>query len=380
MDKKQLSIICEKASERISLNQQLFGQCSPVLVYGTGTFAQDIQRLLRDKGFMVVGFIDHRHTDKSYLNGLPIYLPEQAANLRHSDQITVILGLHNYQANLSEIITNLNFAGIHKIATSIDLYDIFGRELGIRYWLVDREYYFSRLGFIEATLDLLSDAKSRSLVYSVMEFRLTGDVTKLPEPDLYGQYHPENLSDWNRPLRFVDCGAFSGDTLADFLRNGITLESVAAFEPDLENYSRLANYVVKNRPALPSASLYPCGVFSTSRQLSFATGQGMASNISANGTTVIQCVALDDAIPTFAPNYIKMDIEGAEYEALLGATGLISEYSPLIAASLYHRPEHLWQVPLLIETIAPDKYSYHIRSHALNDFDLVLYAIPKEPV
>jgi len=45
-----------------------------------------------------------------------------------------------------------------------------------------------------------------------------------------------------------------------------------------------------------------------------------------------------------------------------------------------HRPEHLWQVPLLIETIAPDKYSYHIRSHALNDFDLVLYAIPKEPV
>jgi hypothetical protein len=104
----------------------------------------------------------------------------------------------------------------------------------------------------------------------------------------------------------------------------------------------------------------------------------MASNISSKGTTVIQCVSLDDAIPTFAPNLIKMDIEGAEYDALLGARQLITAHTPGIAASLYHRPEHLWQLPKLVENIAPGKYNFHMRSHAMNDFELVMYALPAD--
>jgi len=166
--------------------------------------------------------------------------------------------------------------------------------------------------------------------------------------------------------------------LKEFMKNNIVIQRVAAFEPDLINYSKLSQFVSQNKNTLHEAALFPCGVYSSTRQLAFETGQGMASNISSKGTTVIQCVALDDAIPTFAPNLIKMDIEGAEYDALLGARQLISEHVPGIAASLYHRPEHLWQLPMLIESMAPGKYNFHMRSHAMNDFDLVLYALPKE--
>lgn len=60
------------------------------------------------------------------------------------------------------------------------------------------------------------------------------------------------------------------------------------------------------------------------------------------------------------------------------ARRLISEHTPGIAVSLYHRPEHLWQLPMLVENIAPGKYNFHMRSHAMNDFELVLYALPKE--
>jgi FkbM family methyltransferase len=378
MNSITLKKLCEDASERIRENRQLFDQLPPVFVYGTGLFAQDIQELLLDKGFSIIGFIDHRQTEKSHLNGLPVYRPEQAAALKHSERTVVVLGIHNYQANIPTINANLKAAGFGRIVTSLDLYDLFGAELGIRYWLVNREYYFSRLEYLQAAYDLLSDPASRSLFHSVTEFRLVGDASRLPEPDLFNQYHPYDLSDWRRPLRFVDCGAYNGDTLADFIKNGITVRSVAAFEPDLTNYARLANFVLENRDALPAAILFPCGVYSSSRQLSFQTGQGMASNISNSGTTVIQCVALDDAIPTFAPDYIKMDIEGAEYAALQGARRLISGHTPLLAISLYHRPEHLWQLPLLVESLAPGRYNFHMRSHALNDFELVLYAIPKE--
>jgi hypothetical protein len=141
---------------------------------------------------------------------------------------------------------------------------------------------------------------------------------------------------------------------------------------------KLSRFVSSHKRELPEVNLFPCGVYSSTVQLAFETGQGMASNISNRGTTFIQCVALDDAIPTLAPNLIKMDIEGAEYNALLGARLIISTHTPGLAVSLYHRPEHLWQLPMLVESIAPGKYKFYTRSHAMNDFELVLYAIPAE--
>src|SRR3970040_942599 len=102
----------------------------------------------------------------------------------------------------------------------------------------------------------------------------------------------------------------------------------------------------------------------------------MASNISRTGKMVIQCVSLDKAIPTFAPTLIKMDIEGAEYDALLGARRLIKEHTPSLALSLYHRPEHLWQLPILAHRLSNGMYHFYMRAHAQNDFELVLYAIP----
>jgi len=370
--------LCSKSSEKINYNLSLFSRCPQIFVYGTGTFAQEVQSELRAKGHLVTGFIEHRQINKTHLNGLPIYTPDQAALVKHSYQSVVVLGLHSFQANTSVIIENLRSVGLNQTVTPVDLYDLLGTELGVRYWLVNRQYYFTRFSFIQKVAELLSDPTSSSILQSVIEFRLTGDVTKLPLPDFTNQYHPADLLDWKGPLRFVDCGAFTGDTIDSFLKSDISFESVAAFEPDQANYYKLASFVVENKRAIPEACLFPCGVYSTSKQLSFQLGQGMASNISDQGMTIIQCVALDDAIPTFAPNYIKMDIEGAEYDAILGARQLISNHTPLIAVSLYHRPEHLWQLPILIESLTPERYNFHMRLHAYNDFDLVLYAIPKE--
>lgn len=71
-----------------------------------------------------------------------------------------------------------------------------------------------------------------------------------------------------------------------------------------------------------------------------------------------------------------MDIEGAECDALSGARRIITADLPGLALSIYHRPEHLWQIPLLVEDIAPGKYDFYIRSHAMSTFDTVLYCVP----
>ena len=71
-----------------------------------------------------------------------------------------------------------------------------------------------------------------------------------------------------------------------------------------------------------------------------------------------------------------MDIEGSEYRALLGARETIKKYRPGLAICLYHKPEHLWQIPLLVRQLTEKGGQFFIRCHAFNGFDLVLYYLP----
>ena len=77
-----------------------------------------------------------------------------------------------------------------------------------------------------------------------------------------------------------------------------------------------------------------------------------------------------------APNFIKMDIEGGEREAILGARATIKKYKPGLAVSAYHLPTDLWGLGLLIAEI-DSNYQFFVRSHAYSSFETVLYAVPK---
>lgn len=367
-----LEPLMEKAARQKDVRAPWLDGFSPIFIYGTGTFAQDVYRACTEKGLFVSAFLDHRSSALRFLHGVPVMSPESAR------EAVVIIGIHNREADVTSIMQKLEGYYVKRIISAVEIYDFLGDLLGARYWLTNRSYYAVYKPLIERAYSLLTDGASRALYYSILEFRITGNYKILPAPDLERQYFPQDIPSWEVPLRLADCGAFDGDTLADLIKNKIEVQAVAAFEPDLKNYAILSSFVSSRKKELPDANLFPCGVYSSTMQLSFQTGQGMASNISNKGGAVIQCVALDDAIPTFAPNLIKMDIEGAEYDALLGARQIIKAHNPGLAVSLYHRPEHLWQLPLLVESIVPGKYKFYIRSHAMNDFELVLYAIPVE--
>jgi FkbM family methyltransferase len=316
--------------------------------------------------------LDHRISAARFLHGIPVMLPESARDA------VVVIGIHNREADVASITQKLVGYSVKRVISPVEAYAFLGDLLGMRYWLTNPAFYENCKPVIEKAYLLLADDVSRNLYRSILEFRLTGDYKILPAPDLAHQYFPQDIPAWKEPLRLVDCGAFDGDTLSGFASNNIEIEGVAAFEPDLVNFMKLSQYISSLKNKISEAILFPCGVYSSTQQMTFEMNCGEASGISNKGGAVVQCVALDDVIPTFAPNLIKMDIEGAEYDALLGARRLIETNTPGLAISLYHRPEHLWQLPMLAGSIAPGKYKFYMRSHAMNDFDLVLYAIPME--
>ena len=87
-----------------------------------------------------------------------------------------------------------------------------------------------------------------------------------------------------------------------------------------------------------------------------------------------QCVRIDDIIDNEKiPTFIKMDVEGAEKNAILGAENTISRYKPRLAISIYHKPKDIIEIPTLLKELVPE-YKFAIRHYSTNVYETVLYA------
>jgi FkbM family methyltransferase len=364
------------ADSALSLRAQILARTS-VLLYGAGAIGRDSLAVLGRAGVIVDGFLDAKDLPISSIQGVPLHKPDDPV---FTEQIrrntTVIVTIFNTYVDMPVIHARLAALGWEKVIVFTAFYEAFAAELGNRYWLTTREYYRPLGAQLEAARSLWADDKSRAVYDGIVRFRLGGDYASLEKADADSQYFPPDLPAWKQPVRLIDCGAYDGDTLRQVRGRGLPLDAYAAFEPDPANFSKLVREVNIHSGGAPGlTALWPCGAWSHGCQLRFTSGQGSGSAVNSQGDTVIQCAAIDEALPSFAPTLIKMDIEGAEYPALLGAVNTIRAHRPGLAICLYHEPAHLWQIPLLIAGWNLG-YRFYLRSHSNNGFELVLYAIP----
>ena len=105
----------------------------------------------------------------------------------------------------------------------------------------------------------------------------------------------------------------------------------------------------------------------------------MGSAITNSGDIEVDCIPLDEAFQkyNFSPTYLKMDVEGAELEALKGAEKTIRQRLPVLAVCVYHRYDDLWRIPSYLHSLS-DKYSLFLRPHEFENWQLVCYAVPKK--
>ena len=171
---------------------------------------------------------------------------------------------------------------------------------------------------------------------------------------------------------FVDAGALDGDTSIGFTKwsRGV-FDHIYCFEPDKQNYSvcveRLA--FLKERVSVKNT-----GVWDKKGELSFDAGGFASSRISEKGTDRIKVMPLDKAIGEKRVTFIKMDIEGAEKQALKGSMSIIKENKPKLAISVYHCPDDIITIPNMILDYRDD-YRFYLRHYSLHAYDTVLYAV-----
>jgi FkbM family methyltransferase len=227
--------------------------------------------------------------------------------------------------------------------------------------------------------ELLDDAASLREYTAQVAWRLDPVGAVVPPRTEGDMYFPRDLVALRKDEVFIDCGGYDGDTLLSFLRqvDGQFREAYV-FEPDPRNLVKL-EAAMKSLPVQLRSRVHveEIAIGKSSGVVGFRLSDA-ASNVVESGDLMVRCEPLDLVVGSRAPSYVKMDIEGAEIDALEGARELISTSRPVLAISAYHVQDHLWAVPLLIDSIV-DRYRYYYRRYTRhpND-DLVLYAIPEE--
>lgn len=175
---------------------------------------------------------------------------------------------------------------------------------------------------------------------------------------------------------FVDAGVLNLGTSLRFIeeceRQQIQKFKIHAFEPDTISYQRCLE-IQKKLPGV-DLHLHHAGLWSEKTTLYFAEMGNGGSKITQQETgTYIDTVSLDQCVSDKV-TFIKMDIEGAELEALKGSREIIQKYRPRLAICIYHKQEDLVEIPVYLKELVPE-YKLYVRHYSNSAEETVLYAV-----
>lgn len=221
----------------------------------------------------------------------------------------------------------------------------------------------------------LYDEKSKEHMTAFFNQKISGKMECLKDIWEENQYYDKDIVDFSRIHSFVDCGAYDGDSYKSFLENyrqNMAQEydgKAYLLEPDVNNYEKLS----RSFNGAHNVSCLKLGAWDKKDTLHFSM-DGTSSGISESGDNSVEVDAIDNLVGDGRVDFIKMDIEGSELNALQGAQNTIRKYKPILAICVYHKKNDLLTIPAYIHSICPE-YKFYLRAHSKYSQELVLYAV-----
>ncbi len=346
-----------------------------IVLCGCGPLGRRTAMGLRAQGIEPLAFVDNNpKTWNTVVEGVAVLSPQEAVAKCAGTAVFVVTVF-----NGSKVRRQLRDANCPRVASFADLYWKYGDTFLPYGGLGNVEAIFHESQAAAETAELWADDLSRADYFSQLRWRLTLDSESLPQPcPAQDTYFPDDLV---RPLAdevFVDCGAFDGDSVRAFTaRRGGVFKEALALEPDPQNFAALSRYVEGLEPGTRRRILpWRLAVASYNGQLSFEAHGDASSSAAAAGKLALDCARLDDLLADHPPTWIKMDVEGAELDALEGARSVIAAQRPVLAICAYHRQSDLWRIPRAIKTFYGG-YRLFLRRYAEDCWEIVCYAIPE---
>lgn len=364
------NIIAEIQSkpDELQLLLERMGTEKNIGIWGTGVAGKTIFNTAKSLGVNISFFVDGTKDvgHNATLLGTPVISPRQIA----PDAYIIIAANVSYGIHLQ-----LEKQGINTYCYIDPL--VFSQYTKNKKESVINEISASQF-VIDSVYDRLSDDLSRKTFSNVIIHRANHQLKLLWDVFEPKQYFGNDLVKSVSGC-FVDCGAFTGDTLKAFLSQvKDSYYMYYAFEPELNNYNALKDFVEENH--LSSVKIFPIGLWDRKAYLQFKeneTNDTLAWKLEVGDRETdssIMVDSIDNVLQGAKVDFIKMDIEGSELKALDGAKECIKKYKPLMAISAYHELNHIWNVPQKMIEINPSAKLYY-RHHSWNMADTVCYGI-----
>ncbi len=344
--------------------ERLKGADKPILLYGMGDGADKILKVCDDEGIRISGvfasdgFVRHQKfhdfTVISYAEAEEAY-----------GEFIVLL---SFASSLPDVMAN-----VMAISKKQELYIPDVPVVGGN--IFNSSFYSENRVQIDRVRSLLADERSREVFDSVIEYKLTGEAAPLIASECDpGEVWRDVLSP-DSYRRCVDVGAFTGDTAIEMYEHCRKVERIYAIEPDKKTFKRL----VANTEDIPEIEPHCAGAWSFDGELELYGDGSRSSGFKGRKGKVskVDAVKVDTLIDGGSVDYIKYDVEGAEYEALLGSRESILREKPDLLVSLYHRSEDIFKLPLLVHEMLPEHKLYIRRFRYFPAWDLNLYAVSK---
>lgn len=180
----------------------------------------------------------------------------------------------------------------------------------------------------------------------------------------------------------IDAGLFDGMTTFEFGNAVGPAGHVYGFEPSPHMWKRIEDLFAtdKKRPI----TLVKEGVWDKTEELKFidtrivGNSQTKLSAANEKKATSVRVGTIDDFCKTKnlpKVDFIKMDIEGAEMNALNGSIETIRKHRPKLAICVYHKLDDIFDIPFFIDRLGCG-YRFYFGAHSIGATSIVLYAVP----
>lgn len=220
------------------------------------------------------------------------------------------------------------------------------------------------------TCDLLEDEKSKEIFTKVINFKISFDLDFMEgfTNNHEEQYFDKDIIPKIENINFVDGGAYIGDTLPQIIKEFPNYNKIYCIEPN-NLHIEIAK---KNFSEQRDIEFINCGL--GNKEVKVTKEQELKDNC-YHDYQAEEINTLDNLIKDTV-DFIKMDIEGAEQDAIEGAKNTIKKYHPILAICIYHKAEDWYKVPKMVLDIRND-YKVYLRHYMEGIYETVMYFIPK---
>ena len=374
------SVSSVKEREASALDRILRAHQNRVVLFGCGGLGRRTVEKLRELGVQPLAFCDNNASLwGTEIQGIPVLSVAQAAAKFGNDALFLI-AVWNPHHWYGETAQQLRAAGARSITSYLPLFWRFPDDFLQVYLLNDlpAKVYQAKEDIL-AVEKLWADDISLRIYRANIYWRALGDPEFMPSRPIENTYFPPDLFTPVPDECILDCGAYDGDTVSQFLdRCGAKFAAIYPIEGEAVSFEKLRDYVASLSGDIANR-IHPIygAVGGTGSVVRFRPdgGAGIVMNQGDDAGIEVQCYPLDDLSIVEPVTMIKMDIEGAEYDSLHGARKIIVRDKPILAICVYHTQSDIWRIPLLVHSMLPD-HQLFLRAYEGDGFQTVFYAVP----